>query len=75
MVNDSQVRLYRRKRLDGLTQAAAAAAVGIGERTGRKWESRRKDPRTPKYVVCNADKAIPALSWTAVLSKPILIPS
>ena len=32
---------------------------GAGFPTGRKWESRRKDPRTPKYVVCNADEGDP----------------
>ena len=32
---------------------------GAGFPTGRKWESRRKDPRTPKFVVCNADEGDP----------------
>ncbi|MBN2139195.1 MAG: NADH-quinone oxidoreductase subunit NuoF [Sedimentisphaerales bacterium] len=32
---------------------------GAGFPTGRKWESRRKDPRTPKYIVCNADEGDP----------------
>ncbi len=32
---------------------------GAGFPTGRKWDSRRKDPRTPKYVVCNADEGDP----------------
>jgi len=32
---------------------------GGGFPTGRKWESRWKDPRTPKYVVCNADEGDP----------------
>jgi len=32
---------------------------GAGFPTGRKWESRRKDPRTPRYVVCNADEGDP----------------
>jgi len=32
---------------------------GAGFPTGRKWESRRKDPRTPRYIVCNADEGDP----------------
>jgi len=32
---------------------------GAGFPTGRKWESRRKDPRQPKYIVCNADEGDP----------------
>ncbi|MBN2314470.1 MAG: 4Fe-4S binding protein, partial [Sedimentisphaerales bacterium] len=32
---------------------------GAGFPTGRKWESRKKDPRTPRYVVCNADEGDP----------------
>jgi len=32
---------------------------GAGFSTGRKWQSRKKDPRTPRYVVCNADEGDP----------------
>lgn len=39
MVSDTQVRLLRRKRMDGKTQAAAAAAAGMSVRTAREWES------------------------------------
>jgi hypothetical protein len=38
MVTEEQVRLLRRKRMDGLTLVAAAAASGMSERTGRKWQ-------------------------------------
>lgn len=39
MVSDTQVRLLRRKRMDGKTQTAAAAAAGMSVRTAREWES------------------------------------
>ena len=50
MVSDAQVRLLRRKRMDGKTQAAAAAAAGMSVRTAREWEggpvpSATKQPR------------------------------
>jgi NADH:ubiquinone oxidoreductase subunit F (NADH-binding) len=32
---------------------------GAGFPTGRKWELVRKEPATPKYVVCNADESEP----------------
>src|SRR5206468_3493273 len=37
MVSDEQVRLMRQKRMDGKTQAAAAASAGMSERTARTW--------------------------------------
>lgn len=51
MVTDEQVRLLRRKRMEGKSQEAAAAAAGMSERTARTWEkgplpSERKKPRT-----------------------------
>ncbi|MCA9607006.1 MAG: IS21 family transposase [Myxococcales bacterium] len=51
MVTDEQVRLLRKKRMEGKTQSAAAAAAGMSERTSRKWEtgplpSQTKSPRT-----------------------------
>jgi hypothetical protein len=49
VVTDSQVRLLRRKRMQGKTQVAAAAAAGMSERTARKW----KDGLLP------SDKQIP----------------
>jgi len=39
MVTDAQVRLLRQKRMDGKTQAAAAAAAGVSLRTAREWDS------------------------------------
>jgi hypothetical protein len=50
MVTDAQVRLMRQKRMDGKTQAAAAAASGMSARTAREWDtgpapSATKQPR------------------------------
>jgi hypothetical protein len=39
MVTDAQVRLMRQKRMDGKTQAAAAAASSMSLRTAREWET------------------------------------
>jgi len=39
MVTDEQVRLLRRKRMEGKTQEQAAAAAGMSERSARKWET------------------------------------
>lgn len=38
MVTDEQVRLLRRRRMEGKTQETAAAAAGMSVRTARKWE-------------------------------------
>ena len=38
MVTEEQVRRLRQKRMEGKSQAAAAAAAGMSERTGRRWE-------------------------------------
>ena len=38
MLTDEQVRLYRKKRMEGKNQQTAAAAAGISERSGRNWE-------------------------------------
>ncbi len=38
MVTDQQVQLLRRKRMDGKSQEAAAAAAGMSVRTARAWE-------------------------------------
>ena len=38
MVTDEQVRLLRKKRMNGKTQEAAAAAAGMSARSARKWE-------------------------------------
>src|SRR3970282_597933 len=50
MVTDAQVRLMRQKRMDGKSQAAAAAASGMSLRTAREWDhgpapSATKHPR------------------------------
>src|SRR4029453_2449403 len=39
MVTDGQVRLMRQKRMDGKTQAAAAAASSMSLRTAREWDT------------------------------------
>ncbi len=39
MVTDEQVRLLRKKRMEGKTQEAAAAAAGMTPKTARRWES------------------------------------
>src|SRR5215210_7929181 len=39
MVTDAQVRLMRRTRMDGKTQAAAAASAGMSIRTAREWDT------------------------------------
>jgi len=54
LVNDRQVKLYRKKRSAGKTQEAAAAAAGICPKTARKWEvgtlpsivKKSKEPRS-----------------------------
>lgn len=51
MVTDKQVRLLRKKRMEGKTLEAAGVAAGVTEKTARKWEhgalpSARKTPRT-----------------------------
>ena len=38
MHRDAQVRLLRQKMKEGLTQEAAAAAVGMSVRSARKWQ-------------------------------------
>ena len=51
MVSDGQVRLLRKKRMEGKTLVAAAAAAGMAERTARTWleegllPSQTKGPR------------------------------
>ena len=50
MVTDTQVRLLRRKLMEGKTVIAAAAAAGMSERTARTWKEGRvpsatKQPR------------------------------
>jgi NADP-reducing hydrogenase subunit HndC len=42
-----------------ITDSGLRGRGGAGFSTGRKWLSRKKDPRTPKFVVCNADEGDP----------------
>src|SRR5262249_55899122 len=51
MVKDAQVGVLRRRRMEGKTQGASAAAAGMSVRSARKWEhgsypSQRHKPRT-----------------------------
>jgi hypothetical protein len=51
MVRDAQVRLLRRKLMEGKTQESAAAAAGISERSARRWKkglypSQHRKPHT-----------------------------
>lgn len=52
MVTDEQVKLLRRKRMEGKTQEAAAAASGMSVRSARKWQKgplpseTKKEPRS-----------------------------
>ena len=51
MMRDAQVRLLRRKLMEGKTQESAAAAAGITERSARRWKkglypSQRRKPHT-----------------------------
>ncbi|WP_437732695.1 IS21 family transposase [Sorangium sp. So ce1335] len=51
MVSDRQVRVLRKKRMEGKTLETAAAAAGMSERTARTWQrgplpSETKQPRT-----------------------------
>ena len=39
MVTDEQVKLFRKKRMEGKNQEQAAAAAGLAVRTARRWES------------------------------------
>ncbi|MBW2294757.1 MAG: IS21 family transposase [Deltaproteobacteria bacterium] len=48
MVTDEQVRLLRRKRMDGKSQEAAAAAAGMSVRTARGWEQGPLPSQTKK---------------------------
>lgn len=47
MVNDRQVLLYRRKRMEGKTQETAAAATAMTAKTGRKWSRGPLPSTTP----------------------------
>jgi len=42
-----------------LKEAGLRGMGGAGFPTGLKWELVRKEPATPKYVVCNADESEP----------------
>jgi hypothetical protein len=48
MVSDRQVRLLRKKRMEGKTLEAAAAAAGMSERTARAWQRGRLPSETER---------------------------
>lgn len=48
MVTDEQVKLFRKKRMKGKNQEAAAAAAGIPVRTARRWEAGPLPSQTKK---------------------------
>jgi hypothetical protein len=57
LVTDAQVKLYRKKRMEGKNQETAAAIAGIGTRTGQllrplpgKPEECRRSPRRMKRI-------------------------
>jgi NADP-reducing hydrogenase subunit HndC len=45
--------------IEEVKQSGLRGRGGAGFPAGRKWESRRKAPGEPKYVVCNADEGDP----------------
>jgi NADH:ubiquinone oxidoreductase subunit F (NADH-binding) len=45
--------------LDQLKASGLRGMGGAGFPTGAKWELVRKEQRTPKYVICNADESEP----------------
>ncbi len=42
-----------------VTESRLRGRGGAGFPTGRKWEITRKQPRTPKFIICNADEGDP----------------
>lgn len=42
-----------------LSEAALRGMGGAGFPTGVKWDLVRKEPATPKYIICNADESEP----------------
>jgi hypothetical protein len=48
LVTDEQVKLYRKKRMEGKNQEGAAAVAGMCERTARKWETGPLPSQTQK---------------------------
>ncbi|UCF19002.1 MAG: SLBB domain-containing protein, partial [Gemmatimonadota bacterium] len=45
--------------IETLKQAGLSGLGGAGFPTGLKWELVRKEERTPKYIICNADESEP----------------
>jgi len=72
MVTDKQVRLLRKKRMAGETLEAAAAAAGMSERTGRKWQrgALPSATKTPRGWRTRADPF--AEVWAAEI-EPLLV--
>ncbi len=45
--------------VDGITKSGIRGRGGAGFPTGRKWQTVREAPGSPKYVICNADEGDP----------------
>jgi formate dehydrogenase beta subunit len=45
--------------IDRLSESNLKGMGGAGFPTGRKWDLVRKEPASPKYVICNADESEP----------------
>src|ERR1700730_4260783 len=45
--------------VEALKESGLRGMGGAGFPTGTKWELVRKETRTPKYVICNADESEP----------------
>jgi DNA-binding XRE family transcriptional regulator len=72
MVTDEQVRRLRQKRMQGKTQAAAAASAGMSERTARAWErgSLPSEARQPRSWRTRSDPF--AAVWASEI-EPLLV--
>ena len=72
MVTDKQVRLLRKKRMEGKTLEAAAAAASMTEKTARKWEHRAlpSATKTPRAWRTRPDPFVDV--WAAEV-EPLLI--
>ena len=63
MVRDAQVRLLRRKLMEGKTQEGAAAAAGISARSARRWKKGPYPSQGSKPHTWRIASAIPAGLW------------
>ncbi len=62
MVTDEQVRLLRRKQMEGKSQEAAAAEAGMSVRTARKWWSVGALPSASKVSRSGATRTADPIS-------------